>query len=135
MVNVFSSVHNPPSCSVFRIRNSNGTAEGVALTPVGCLYEAKPPDVNYRYPELFSYKISSGDKLCGMIFKPHRMVEGRKYPVVLCVYGGPEVQLVTNTFKVSEKDCKGFSPEFVIFRTTEFHTKLRSEILAFKQKS
>ena len=103
-MNVFSSVHNPPSCSVFRIRNSNGTAEGVALTPVGCLHEAKPPDVNYRYPELFSYKISSGDKLCGMIFKPHRMVEGRKYPVVLCVYGGPEVQLVTNTFKVSEKD-------------------------------
>jgi len=99
LVNVFSSVHNPPSCSVFRIRNSNGTAEGVALTPVGCLHEAKPPDVNYRYPELFSYKISSGDKLCGMIFKPHRMVEGRKYPVVLCVYGGPEVQLVTNTFK------------------------------------
>ena len=44
--------------------------------------------------------ISSGDKLYGMMFKPKNMVAGRKYPVVLSVYGGPEVQLVTNTFKV-----------------------------------
>ena len=35
-----------------------------------------------------------------MMFKPKNMVAGRKYPVVLSVYGGPEVQLVTNTFKV-----------------------------------
>ncbi len=35
-----------------------------------------------------------------MIFKPNRMEPGKKYPVVLNVYGGPEVQLVSNTFKV-----------------------------------
>jgi len=104
LVTVFSSVHNPPSCCVFRIRNTNGTAEGVHLSPVGCLHESKPPDelTNYKFPELFSYKISSGDKLCGMMFKPHQIDQsppGKKYPVVLCVYGGPEVQLVTNTFE------------------------------------
>ena len=57
-------------------------------------------DKDYQPPELFSHKISSGDKLYGMMFKPKNMVAGRKYPVVLSVYGGPEVQLVTNTFKV-----------------------------------
>ena len=55
---------------------------------------------DYQPPELFSHKISSGDKLYGMMFKPKNMVVGRKYPVMLSVYGGPEVQLVTNTFKV-----------------------------------
>lgn len=36
-----------------------------------------------------------------MVFKPHNFVSGQKYPTILHVYGGPEVQLVTNTFKVN----------------------------------
>lgn len=36
-----------------------------------------------------------------MIFKPHNFQPGVKYPTILNVYGGPEVQLVSNTFKVS----------------------------------
>lgn len=35
-----------------------------------------------------------------MIFRPHKYRAGQKYPTVLNIYGGPEVQLVTNTFKV-----------------------------------
>ncbi len=58
------------------------------------------PDADYKCPELFSHTISSGDQLYGMIFKPKDMAPGKKYPVVLSVYGGPEVQLVSNTFKV-----------------------------------
>ncbi len=57
-------------------------------------------DSDYKGPELFSNTIQSGDKLYAMIFKPNRMEPGKKYPVVLNVYGGPEVQLVSNTFKV-----------------------------------
>lgn len=34
-----------------------------------------------------------------MIFRPHSYRHGQKYPTVLNIYGGPEVQLVTNTFK------------------------------------
>ena len=57
------------------------------------------PEKQYHYPELFSHTISSGDKLYGMVFKPHDLQMGVKYPVILSVYGGPEVQLVSNTFK------------------------------------
>ena len=35
-----------------------------------------------------------------MLFRPHNFRPGQKYPTVLNIYGGPEVQLVTNTFKV-----------------------------------
>ena len=34
-----------------------------------------------------------------MVFKPHDLQMGVKYPIILSVYGGPEVQLVSNTFK------------------------------------
>ncbi|MBO8666450.1 S9 family peptidase, partial [Staphylococcus aureus] len=46
-----------------------------------------------------THQISSGDVLFAMVFKPHNFVPGQKYPTILHVYGGPEVQLVTNTFK------------------------------------
>ncbi len=59
------------------------------------------PDSDYQSPELFSHAISSGETLYGMVFKPTNMVPRKKYPVVLSVYGGPEVQLVSNTFKAS----------------------------------
>ena len=36
-----------------------------------------------------------------MVFKPHNFKAGVKYPTILNVYGGPEVQLVSNTFKVN----------------------------------
>ncbi len=37
-----------------------------------------------------------------MVYKPHSMTPGLKYPVLLNVYGGPELQLVSNSFKVSQ---------------------------------
>jgi len=52
-------------------------------------------------PTLVTHQISSGDVLFAMVFKPHNFIPGKKYPTILHVYGGPEVQLVTNTFKVN----------------------------------
>ena len=60
----------------------------------------------YPYPELFSHTIPSGETLYGMIFKPKNLDHREKYPVVLNVYGGPEVQLVSNTFKVRSSEAK-----------------------------
>ncbi|XP_072173545.1 dipeptidyl peptidase 9-like [Diadema setosum] len=51
-------------------------------------------------PELFVYKNSStGDDMYGLLFKPHNLEPGRQYPTVQFVYGGPQVQLVSNSFK------------------------------------
>ena len=54
---------------------------------------------DYRPPVLFNYKNSSGDTMYGMYYKPHHHEEGQKHPTVLFVYGGPKVQLVTNSYK------------------------------------
>ena len=99
MVTSFSSIHSPPATQLYRIRKTDATVEGIVLSPAGWLHETKPPEKQYHYPELFSHTISSGDKLYGMVFKPHDLQIGMKYPIILSVYGGPEVQLVSNTFK------------------------------------
>ena len=60
-----------------------------SVTPMDCLK-----------PEIHTHKISSGDTIYSMIFKPYNYVPGVKYPTVLNIYGGPAVQLVSNNFKV-----------------------------------
>ena len=51
-------------------------------------------------PELFTYRLKeTDDVIYGLIFKPPIMEPGNKYPCVLDIYGGPEVQVVTNSFK------------------------------------
>uniref|UniRef100_A0A8C4NWB8 dipeptidyl-peptidase IV n=1 Tax=Dicentrarchus labrax TaxID=13489 RepID=A0A8C4NWB8_DICLA len=50
-------------------------------------------------PEIFSFTGKSGFELYGMLYKPHNLVPGRKHPTVIFVYGGPQVQLVNNSYK------------------------------------
>uniref|UniRef100_A0A3Q3WCQ6 dipeptidyl-peptidase IV n=1 Tax=Mola mola TaxID=94237 RepID=A0A3Q3WCQ6_MOLML len=55
--------------------------------------------LNYTPPEILSFTGKSGFKLYGMLYKPHNLVPGRKHPTVVFVYGGPQVQLVNNSYK------------------------------------
>ncbi|OTF76710.1 dipeptidyl peptidase 8-like protein [Euroglyphus maynei] len=50
-------------------------------------------------PHLFECKLRSGELIYGFLFKPEFMEPGFKYPVLLEIYGGPEVQSVTKSFK------------------------------------
>lgn len=49
-------------------------------------------------PELFCCQLSNGELIYGSVFKPEFMESGVRYPTVLEIYGGPEVQLVSNSF-------------------------------------
>lgn len=98
-VATYSNIEKLPACQVFRITHTDWTVEGVNLTPVGYLLEPAVPDNDLHSPELYTHKILSGDIIFSMVFRPHNFQEGKKYPTVLNIYGGPEVQLVSNTFK------------------------------------
>lgn len=99
MVAVYSNIQKLPSCQVYRITHKDYTVEGVVLEPAGYLLEPSSAGPMYT-PELYTHQISSGELLYAMVFKPHSFSIGKKYPTVVNVYGGPEVQLVSNTFKV-----------------------------------
>ncbi|MBK8101477.1 MAG: DPP IV N-terminal domain-containing protein [Planctomycetes bacterium] len=57
-----------------------------------------PPLLQYELPtsRLFQVKASDESILYGHVLLPAGMQEGRKYPVLLYVYGGPHLQLVTD---------------------------------------
>ncbi|OBS72976.1 hypothetical protein A6R68_12430 [Neotoma lepida] len=57
------------------------------------------PLPDYTPPEIFSFESTTGFTLYGMLYKPHDLQPGKKYPTVLFIYGGPQVQLVNNRFK------------------------------------
>lgn len=72
--------------------------DAISLVPMGVLLENPPPKKIYS-PLIYTPKLPSGEIVYAMVFKPHNFKLGVKYPTVLNVYGGPEVQTVSNTFK------------------------------------
>lgn len=55
---------------------------------------------DFSFPEIFTHQLMSGETLYAMIYKPFNFQPNKRYPTVLNVYGGPEVQLVYNSFRV-----------------------------------
>lgn len=78
----------------------DGGVNGIQLSLIGYLHKGGKVESKYT-PEIYSPQLPSGEIVYAMVFKPHDFQIGVKYPTVLNVYGGPEVQTVNNTFKVS----------------------------------
>lgn len=62
------------------------------------ILEAKDPLAEYTSPrpELIQLNADDGTTLNARMFKPANMEQGKKYPVVIYVYGGPHAQMISN---------------------------------------
>lgn len=95
-VDYFSATDQPPQVS---LRKANGDL--VTWLEQNKLDEDHP---YYRYyqnaskPEFGTIKADDGQEMYYRLYKPTNMVEGKKYPVIVDVYGGPHAQRVTNTW-------------------------------------
>lgn len=103
-ISVFSNLSTPPTCHLFSLSPSNSVSTSCTSfsDPPECaaLMPPVPVPSDYRPPELFSYQSSrSGREQFGLYYAPVDVQPDRKYPTVLFIYGGPHVQLVTNSFK------------------------------------
>jgi len=87
----FSSVDVPGKVYVKTVFRKKG---GVLL------HEDKNPLADYglKKPEMVQLKGEYTDVLYGRMIKPSDFDPSKKYPVLLYVYGGPHVQLVTNSW-------------------------------------
>lgn len=101
MVQTYSNTGTLPSCEVLRIVHTEAekAVDGINLISLGLLLEGCPINGMINSPQIYSPKLSTGETLYAMVFKPQNFKPGQKYPTVLNVYGGPEVQTVNNTFK------------------------------------
>ena len=95
-VDYFSSVEQPPQVSL-------RTADGELVTWL----EENKLDSDHPYfkyyqqapkPEFGTIEAEDGQLMHYRLYKPTNMEEGKKYPVVVDVYGGPHAQRVTNTW-------------------------------------
>lgn len=100
MLQASCNLTNLPKWEVIKIKHDDylDGVDSVSLVPMGVLLEAAAPKRIYS-PIIYTPKLTSGDIVYAMVFKPHNFQLGVKYPTVLNVYGGPEVQTVSNTFK------------------------------------
>uniref|UniRef100_A0A9J7WXE3 dipeptidyl-peptidase IV n=1 Tax=Cyprinus carpio carpio TaxID=630221 RepID=A0A9J7WXE3_CYPCA len=89
----YSNVSTPPCVHVYKLMGSD--SDPLHKEPE--FWASCPAD--YVPPEIFSFPASSGFQLYGMLYKPHNLKPGKKHPTILFVYGGPQVQLVNNSYK------------------------------------
>ncbi|XP_029470431.1 dipeptidyl peptidase 9 isoform X1 [Rhinatrema bivittatum] len=95
----YSSVSAPPCVHVYRLSGSDDDPLHKQPEFWASMMEAAGCPPYYVPPEVFDFHTQSDVKLYGMVYKPHNVLPGRKHPTVLFVYGGPQVQLVNNSFK------------------------------------
>lgn len=86
----FSNTVNPGTVEI-------RTAEGKAARPI---YTSKNPFEGYDVPEMTigTLKSEDGHDLYYRLFKPTDFDPKKKYPVVVYLYNGPHLQLITNSW-------------------------------------
>ncbi|WP_294304863.1 S9 family peptidase [uncultured Chryseobacterium sp.] len=93
LYDVYSNATTP---RVANIINTNTLKTGNLLT-------SENPLKNYQRPEIknVNLKADDGTPLYGKIILPTNFDPNKKYPVIVYLYNGPHLQLVTNTFPAS----------------------------------
>uniref|UniRef100_A0A8D2LUP7 dipeptidyl-peptidase IV n=1 Tax=Varanus komodoensis TaxID=61221 RepID=A0A8D2LUP7_VARKO len=95
----FSNQQNPHQVSLYKLSTPDDNVSHSSKEFWATILDSAGPLPDYVPPEIFSFESSSGFLLYGMLYKPHNLQPGKKYPTVLFIYGGPQVQLVNNRFK------------------------------------
>ncbi|KAJ3015818.1 dipeptidylpeptidase [Thoreauomyces humboldtii] len=101
-VDVSSAIDAAPSCEAGIISDSESVVK-MQLTgrvvPKGQDTHERDRRKTVPVPEVFSFLNSQGIRLHGLLYKPVGFYNGIAYPTILRVYGGPNVQVVTNDYK------------------------------------
>jgi dipeptidyl-peptidase 4 len=92
----FSTPDHPPSLT---LRAADGqTMAALIPNDVTPDHPYAPYLSEHISPQFGTLKASDGQTLYYQLFKPKNLVEGKRYPVVVDVYGGPGVQRVSKTW-------------------------------------
>lgn len=79
------------------LRDQDGAAQAVIHADAGATAAA----LGLRPPELFTLAASDGTSLDGALYTPPVIEPGRRYPLVVSVYGGPHAQRVANEWSLT----------------------------------
>jgi dipeptidyl-peptidase-4 len=133
----FSSVSSPMKSAVY---SADGRQAGV-------FRENSKPDLDLQPVETLTMKTADGATLYAHLIRPAGFEAGRKYPAVVDVYGGPDVQRVTNSwagvnldqllaargFVVWQLDNRGSKGRGHAFESVVFHDLGKRELADQKE--
>uniref|UniRef100_A0A671VBG8 dipeptidyl-peptidase IV n=1 Tax=Sparus aurata TaxID=8175 RepID=A0A671VBG8_SPAAU len=98
-VSHYSSLTTSPCVHIYKLNGSDDDPLHKEPQFWASMMESSGFPFDSTPPEIFSFTGKSGFDLYGMLYKPQNLVPGRKHPTVVFVYGGPQVQLVNNSYK------------------------------------
>lgn len=89
----FQAIDTPPSFSLH-------DDQGKELTVLAEADWSKALEAGFSKPELFKFKAADGvTEIYGILHKPRKFDESKKYPLLIDVYGGPQSRGVTNRYQ------------------------------------
>jgi dipeptidyl-peptidase-4 len=87
----YSSLSTPPRRTLYK-------SDGTELRELGTS-DAESNDFEILPTEIAKFKVTDGTMLYGRLIKPAGFEQGKKYPAVVMVYGGPGAQYVRNSWQ------------------------------------
>ena len=105
-LDTFSTANQPPGSTV---HDRSGEQESVFNRAPGA------PQWMLR-TEFVTFKSSDGEKLYARLIRPEGFAAGKKYPVIVSIYGGPHGQEVTDAWRASYLDQYLAHRGFVIWQ-------------------
>lgn len=100
-VDEHSALDRPPRTLVRAIEPAGALRTAAPWSSLGELPTPPDPDIealSLRTAQLVEVPVPGGPMLYGHLLKPRRMDPGRRYPVVVMVYGGPGVQMILDAW-------------------------------------
>jgi dipeptidyl-peptidase-4 len=110
----FSSPDTPPQVAMRRPDNSLIT--WLQRNELNDQHPYAPYRANHVTPEYGTLKADDGQVLHYEILKPARMEAGKRYPVLVDVYGGPGLQTVTKRWQGGSHDEYMVHQGYIVFR-------------------
>jgi len=107
----FSTPERPPSVT---LRSINGESLAVMVDNAIDADHPYAPYLDEHLPvEFGTLKASDGQTLYYQLVKPRELTPGRRYPVIVDVYGGPHSQKVRRAWGSSTRSNDGFFRQFL----------------------
>lgn len=76
-------------------------ARGGVIRVLDANPDPEPADLALRPPEFVTLEAADGSVLHGALYRPPRLVPGRRYPAIVRVYGGPTAQTVKDAWELT----------------------------------
>jgi dipeptidyl-peptidase-4 len=93
------SLESPPSVTLRSLIGGAELASGVELAAIYDQVDPRIKTLDLQPPEIVSLENSDGVTLYGTLYRPPAEFGDGPHPTILHVYGGPWVQLVTNSWR------------------------------------